>query len=110
MNTNYQSGVRIERNIVIFLREHGYSVLRSAGSKGVIDVVAYNTKTVRFIQSKTTKTSSTSYAKDIKSLLDLQIPEYCSKEFWIHVYRKGYKILTTEKDLEYPNGSIIINL
>ncbi len=38
--SRYEKGARLERDIVNYLREHGYGAVRAAGS-GPVDVVAY---------------------------------------------------------------------
>ena len=110
MTTNYKSGTRVERSIVAFLKSKGYTVLRSAGSKGAIDIVAYNSVRVRFIQAKTTKRDYVSYTKELGELKALEVPDCVEKEFWAHKHRKGYTIYTTAMKLEYPEGASIYGL
>jgi hypothetical protein len=58
MVTNYRKGATIEYKVMAKLRGLGYSVLRSAGSHGDFDLVAWCHKTVIFIQCKNQKPTS----------------------------------------------------
>ena len=51
-NKNYIKGARLERAIVNHLKAHGFSAVRSAGSKTNVDIVAWNQQYVYFIQAK----------------------------------------------------------
>ena len=48
--TNYQKGYRLERKAVKELRDKGYYVVRSAGSHGAVDLVAFNAQEIILIQ------------------------------------------------------------
>ena len=50
--TPYQRGVRLEYLARDVLRQRGYSVVRSAGSHGAIDLVALNEREILLIQVK----------------------------------------------------------
>lgn len=52
-NTNRQ-GANFELQIMAYLRERGYDVLRSSGSRGAVDVVAVGDFHVLMIQAKIT--------------------------------------------------------
>lgn len=54
-NTKYNRGVALERFIKRALEANGYYVMRSAGSKGIADLIAINHLELLFIQAKTTK-------------------------------------------------------
>ena len=56
MNKNYESGRRLEYEIMKRWEERGYSVARSAGSHGIWDVCAVRwDRSVELIQCKVTK-------------------------------------------------------
>ena len=55
MGTKYESGRRLEYIVRNKLRERGFVVVRSAGSKGPLDLVAWKGNDIRFIQCKRTK-------------------------------------------------------
>ncbi len=40
MTTNYARGAKFERQTKVLLEQHGWFVIRSAGSKGLVDLVA----------------------------------------------------------------------
>lgn len=52
MTTPYQKGVRAEYLLANELREQGWTVIRSAGSKGPADLVAWKEPDIRLIQVK----------------------------------------------------------
>ncbi|MFF1469109.1 PDDEXK family nuclease [Streptomyces mirabilis] len=52
MNSNYERGVRFERAVRDDLESHGYEVIRSAGSKSKIDLVAIKPRQLLLIQCK----------------------------------------------------------
>ena len=93
--SKYASGANIEREIKTFLENENYSVVRSAGSKGCIDIVAYNDKVFRLIQvkyvkdKKHMKVTKKEYARLKKNI----IPPCATKEIWFRVKKvKGYTI------------------
>ena len=51
-NANYRSGARLERLARAQLERNGFTVVRSAGSKGPVDLVAWDGVCVRLIQVK----------------------------------------------------------
>jgi len=69
--TNYQSGARLERLWMHQMKLKGYCVMRSAGSKGLVDCSAWNTEEEIKAQIKTNNQEMTWYVtqgKTIKSL------------------------------------------
>ena len=50
--SNYDKGARLERIAKKRLEARGYTVVRSAGSKGAVDLVAWNAKHTLLIQVK----------------------------------------------------------
>src|SRR3990167_3652481 len=60
-NSNYRRGRAAEYELMGLLKKEGYSVLRTAGSHGFADIVAYtdNQTPVRLIQVKSTKSKAT---------------------------------------------------
>jgi Holliday junction resolvase len=54
-NARYRRGADLERKIRARLEEDGYYVVRSAGSKGVLDLVAFRADQTLFIQVKSGK-------------------------------------------------------
>lgn len=51
--TNYANGRAFEYRVMELLRDAGYTVVRSAGSKGAADLVAIKPGQVLFVQCKT---------------------------------------------------------
>jgi Holliday junction resolvase len=108
LTTKYESGRQVEQKVVLFLKKNGYSATRSAGSKGTFDVIGYNGSVVRFIQVKTSASEKTTYGKELAEMMACETPGSSSKEFWIHVKRKGFvQIWTTDESIEFPSGAII---
>ncbi len=61
MSTPYQKGRRVEYQLANELREQGWTVIRSAGSKGPADLVAWRDCHVEIIQVK--RCQSQTYAR-----------------------------------------------
>ena len=76
MNKNYQAGRRFEYQVQKQYRDSGFTVLRMAGSKGPVDLVALNVDTVVCIQCKT-RPPTTAEWKSLKAFTKL-IPNYLS--------------------------------
>ena len=72
-NRNYQAGARLERLLMNQLRLQGFKVSRSAGSKGLIDVFAWNGEEMQFHQVKNGRRAYTE--KDVAELLDMPRPQ-----------------------------------
>lgn len=87
-NKNYQRGVRYERKIQ---SDIGMNSIRTAGSHGVFDVIAYNKDVVRFIQCKASKKKDirlSDYWSDIEAIAEEQVPDTSTKELWVY-YGRG---------------------
>jgi len=82
MTTNYQRGRDTEYKVKKELEKEGYVVFRTAGSHGVADIIAINSKVVRLIQVKRTK-SDRMPVININEFLKLEVPDFCTKEVWI---------------------------
>ena len=72
-NHNYANGANYERKIANRLREKGYYVMRSSGSKGIFDLIAIDFRLgqIKLIQLKNYKLSRPEFERlrqDIKSL------------------------------------------
>ncbi len=94
MNQQYMTGYRAELRAKSFLEGEGYKVIRSSGSKGEIDLVAYNKENVRFIQIKKTKNKSIpSYRSERASLSKLAIPSEIKVELWVWEGIRGWHFL-----------------
>jgi len=72
--TNYQIGVRCERLWMAQMRAKGYRVMRSAGSHGLIDCVAWNKDEAIFVQVKNGRNAY--HDKDIGELMEMERPKY----------------------------------
>lgn len=58
MATKYEQGRRFEQRVRTYLEEKsGYNVIRSAGSKGPADLVAFDQNIIMLIQCATTEES-----------------------------------------------------
>ncbi len=87
---HYQRGVRLERLACDRLREQGYTVtphcahaegacVRSAGSKGAIDLAAFNDREVRLIQ---VKQQGALRPAERQALSALPVPRHTRVEIW----------------------------
>ncbi len=82
-NANYISGYRAECLARNTLRDEGYTVIRAAGSKGKIDLCAFNGHEVRLIQIKNGK--HIIKPDELKALQALEVPDNASVEIWERV-------------------------
>jgi len=83
-NPNYVKGARQENAVRKILESQGYSVMRSAGSKGVFDLIAWNAEEVRFIQVK----YDAPIQPDLDKMSRVEVPPNGTKELW---HRKRYE-------------------
>jgi len=89
----YRIGRRLEWRIRKILEEHGYEVIRSAGSKGRWDLVAVKDGIIRLIQVKKGKVQR----HKIKDLLPLlATPCVLSREAWFYVGRGKIKVVRND--------------
>jgi len=95
-NTNVaKRGYRAELRAIRRLRREGYSTVRSAGSKGVFDVIAYNQKEIKFIQVKKVKDVYFNEEKvhhffrdEIKKIRSETVPVFVVKELWVYTDKR----------------------
>ena len=78
--TNYSNGRRAEWAARDELIKQGYTVTRSAGSKGCIDLVAWNYDGTRLVQVK--KGSGRATPKEREALAAFDIPPHSTVEIW----------------------------
>lgn len=84
--TNYTNGRRAEYLARTALLMAGYNVLRAAGSKGPVDLIAWNDQTTRFIQVK--KGKGAARPAEIDALRKLSLPPLASVELWVRLRGK----------------------
>ena len=84
--TNYEKGRRAEYKAMHQLRDDGYTVLRTAGSHGIYDVVAWNPDEVRFIQ---VKRDCKPTRGELAALAGAIVPPGCVKELWTYTTGVG---------------------
>jgi hypothetical protein len=78
-NANYIAGRRLEYLARADLRKQGYTVVRSAGSKTPIDLVALNDRETIVIQ---VKKSADDVSAAVESLTALALPADVRREVW----------------------------
>jgi Holliday junction resolvase len=72
-NLNYLRGVRLERLWMLQMKRKGYNVMRAAGSKGLIDCMAWNDVEIIMAQIKNGRTA---YGpKDLEKLRNMPRPD-----------------------------------
>ena len=84
--TPYQRGVRLEYLARDVLRHRGYSVVRSAGSHGAIDLVALNEREVLLIQVKQT---GQSVGAALDKLSEVPGPRCAHRQVWVYHPARG---------------------
>jgi len=75
----YAKGRRLEYRIMRLLEADGYKTLRSAGSHGLYDIVAWKEDDVRFIQAKHKPYVT---RKEIEKIEKDVMPAKCRREIW----------------------------
>lgn len=71
-NANYRAGARLERLWIAQKRAQGYKVMRSAGSHGLIDCMAWNGNEIIMAQIKNGKAAYND--NDIADLMEMPRP------------------------------------
>ena len=72
-NKNYRNGANYERRIANKLRERGYYVMRSSGSKGLFDLIAIDFRLghIKLIQLKNYKLSKPEFERMRQEIKEL---------------------------------------
>jgi len=88
--------VRYENELFDILERRGYRCVRSAGSRGAADLIAFNDKICRVIQVKTTynfdrKGNESVFYHAAKELRNLPCPNFCVQELWVRVLQAGWQ-------------------
>ncbi len=73
-------GRRYEYKTRDILEEQGYTVTRSAASKGVADLVAFSKREFKLVQVKSGK--SIFSKEEEERFLKVEVPDNCVKELW----------------------------
>ncbi len=81
----YRKGRSLEWRAKKELQEEGYVVIRSAGSKGPVDLVAFNRSCFRLIQVL----KGSLLTSKFRALKRLHVPKGCSLEVWVARHRKA---------------------
>lgn len=79
MISNYAIGARLERLARASLERHGYRVIRSAGSKGAVDLAAFNHEHILLIQVKADRITPA----DRRKLAAFPAPPGVQRQFWV---------------------------
>lgn len=77
--TNYANGAAAERQVIRGLKGAGYRAMRSAGSHGPIDVVAWNGNGIRLIQVKKDVAITPAERRELQNMA---APFNASVEIW----------------------------
>jgi len=80
------TGTVWEHKIRDYLRASGYTVVRSAGSKGAVDLVAWNEEGCLLIQAKKEIVKRT-YKEDTLQLDAVKCPIFWKKQLWVKLSR-----------------------
>jgi len=91
----YAKGHRRELIARKILEAQGYNVIRSAGSHGPWDLVAYKDREIRFIQIKSSRPGPASREKILQGPSG---PLDVSREVWVYTKRKGFEIFNHQGD------------
>lgn len=80
---NRAKGNQEEQRTIERLKKYGYYVIKSASSLGVFDMIAINSKEVRFIQVKYTKDPKKKFKTVIEEIENFESPPFVFKELWV---------------------------
>jgi len=87
----YKVGYRAELRASKILKEWGYTVVRSAGSKGPFDLVGWDSSKIILVQVKVCPTGKVAYFGTLrKELANVLVPANAKVELWIWERRKGF--------------------
>ena len=93
MSTKYERGRDAEYRTINELRANGYDAVRTAGSHGAADVIAWNGEHIRFVQCKTWLNREGDYTADIQKLMDMRLPPGSQSELWARrVGQRGWAV------------------
>jgi len=98
---NYGRGRVVEYKITEELRAAGYFAVRTAGSKGLFDIIGYKDNELRLIQAKRIKAKKAKKKKgwitpklqedeNVKAFRSLKVPVGVTKELWVFADRIGW--------------------
>ena len=79
--TKYRVGYLYEQEVRKLLENTGYYVVRSAGSKGFFDLVAFNSNSIRLIQVKKRGKLSPKQKTEFQVIFD-KLPPNATIEVW----------------------------
>jgi Holliday junction resolvase len=105
-NRNYRKGYRAERQCIQILERKGYICIRSGGSLGPVDIIAFNDEFCILVQVKSENKIcdvEKRFKADIEALLKLKTPPNFCKELWVKFPRANFVSLDVEtghKDIE----------
>lgn len=91
--SHYAIGARLERLARASLQRNGYRVIRSAGSKGAVDLAAFNTEHVLLIQVKADRITPADRSK----LAAFPAPPNALRQFWVRA-AEGWNIIDVAAD------------
>jgi len=91
MSNKYHIGYMAERRARHTLEGWGYNVLRSAGSKGPFDLIAFNRKEFVLIQIKVCPFSKMPAFGTLKrQIKEIAAPDNCEKQLWVWEKSRGW--------------------
>ena len=77
--SKYQQGTRLEYEARDILVGRGFIVIRSAGSKGPVDLVAIGSQEILLVQVSKLKVKS---SRDLEDLRSMQAPPNVRRQLW----------------------------
>lgn len=81
-NKSYARGYYAEKKTQKKLEDEGYDTMRSGGSRGTWDVIAWDDYSIRYIQ---VKRDCVPPSKELRKIKKARVPKFktCTKEIWI---------------------------
>ena len=96
MISNYAKGARLERLARASLERHGYRVIRSAGSKGAVDLAAFKQDDILLVQVKARRVT----LADRRILAAFPAPRVARKQFWQRNTHGEWKVTELSDETE----------
>jgi len=95
----YQKGQRVERKVRKRLEEMDYYVIKSAASKGIFDLIAFNASGGGIVPwlCIQVKANSKPSKKEMQKIENVDVPEDAEKQVWVWRDRAKEPVIITVK-------------
>lgn len=92
---NYAGGTKFEYVVRDYFKGRGFEVMRAAGSKGAVDLMAWNGKDVFLIQCKKEKKKNSSFREDVERMRGVATQPRWKRQLWV---KRGKNVMVHDID------------